>query len=57
MLQNTPAAENILRGMNCNAEHSLYNRHKLFEHRVNRATKKYVVDIDTILFVRQMFDE
>ena len=33
--------------MNYNAEHALYNRHGLFGHGVNRATKKYVVAMDT----------
>lgn len=49
--------QDIRRGMNYNAEHELCNRHKLLGHGVNRATKKYIVGTDTILFVRQMFDE
>lgn len=49
--------KSIQRGMNYNAKHALYNRHKLFGHGVNRATKKYVVNTDTAHFVRQMFDE
>ena len=49
--------QNFRRGMNYNAEHALYSRHKLFGHGINRATKKYVVDTDTTLFVQQMFSE
>lgn len=44
--------------MNYNVKHALYNRHKSCSGMgVNRATKKYVVDTYTALFVRQMFDE
>lgn len=49
--------QNIRRGMNYNAKHALYNKHGLFEHGVNRTTKKYVVATDTTVFSRQRFEE
>lgn len=49
--------QNIYRGMDYNAEHALYNRHKLFGYGVKQDKEEYVVDTDTALFLRQMFDE
>lgn len=43
--------------MDYNAKHALYNGHKPFRYRVDRSTKKYVVDADTAPFVRRMFDK
>ena len=43
--------------MDYNAQHALYNGHKLFGYGVDRATKKYVIDPDTAPFVRRMFAE
>lgn len=50
-------SQNIQRGMDYNAQHALYNGHKLFGYDVDRATKKYVVDPDTAPFVQRMFAE
>ncbi|MDO4428450.1 MAG: recombinase family protein [Atopobiaceae bacterium] len=50
-------SQNIQRGMDYNAQHALYNGHKLFGYGVDKATKKYVVDPDTAPFVQRMFAE
>lgn len=48
-------SQNIQRGMDYNAQHALYNGHKLFGYGVDKATKKYVVDPDTAPFVQRTF--
>lgn len=50
-------SQNIQRGMDYNAQHALFNGHKLFGYGVDRATKKYVADPDTAPFVQRMFAE
>ena len=35
-------SQNIQRGMDYNAQHALYNGHKLFGYDVDRSTKKYI---------------
>lgn len=50
-------SQNIQRGMDYNAQHALYNGHKLFGYGVDKATKKYIVDQDTAPFVQRMFAE
>ena len=37
-------SQNIQRGMDYNAQHALYNGHKLFGYDVDRSTKKYIPD-------------
>lgn len=49
-------AKHIRRGMNYNAEHALYNGHKVWGYGVD-ADKKYVIDNDMAPFVRRMFTE
>ena len=48
-------SQNIQRGMGYNAQHALYNGHKLFGYGVDKATKKYIIDPDTAPFVQRMF--
>lgn len=50
-------SQNIQRGMDYNAQHALYNGHKLFGYGVDKSTKRYVVDPDTAPFVQRMFAE
>ena len=40
-------SQNIQRGMDYNAQHALYNGHKLFGYGVDKSTKRYIVDPDT----------
>lgn len=40
-------SQNIQRGMDYNAQHALFNGHKVWGYGVDRETKKYVVDEDT----------
>lgn len=49
-------AKHIRRGMNYNAEHALYNGHKVWGYDVD-TDKKYVIDNDIAPFVRRMFTE
>ena len=49
-------SQNIRRGMEYNAEHALYNGHKVFGYAVGD-DKRYVVDDSTAPFVRMMFVE
>lgn len=48
-------SQNITRGMDYNAEHCLYNGHRIFGYTVDRSTKKYIADKDTAPFVQRMF--
>lgn len=50
-------SQNIQRGMRYNAEHALYNGHKLFGYSVDKETKKYITDPITAPFVQRMFQE
>ena len=50
-------SQNIQRGMDYNAQHALYNGHKLFGYGVDKSTKRYIVDPDTAPFVQRMFAE
>ena len=50
-------SQNIQRGMDYNAQHALYNGHKLFGYDVDRSTKKYIPDPNTAPFVRWAFKE
>ena len=50
-------SQNIQRGMDYNAQHALFNGHKVWGYGVDRETKKYVVDEDTAPFVQRMFAE
>ena len=50
-------SQNIQRGMDYNAQHALYNGHKLFGYDVDRSTKKYVPDPNTAPFVQWAFGE
>ncbi len=50
-------SQNIQRGMDYNAQHALFNGHKVWGYGVDRETKKYVVDEDTAPFVQLMFAE
>lgn len=47
-------SENIHRGMNFNAEHALYNGHRIFGYKVDE-NKKYIVDDTQAPFVQRMF--
>lgn len=49
--------QNVTRGMNYNAEHALYNGHKLLGYTVDKATKKYIVDEKTAPIVQRIFLE
>ncbi|WP_394952846.1 recombinase family protein [Scardovia wiggsiae] len=49
-------SKHIKRGMNYNAEHALYNGHKVWGYGVD-FNKKYVIDNDIAPFVRRMFTE
>lgn len=46
---------NIKRGMHYNAEHGLYNGHKLLGYDVDRETKKYILDPKTAPIVKKAF--
>lgn len=50
-------SQNIQRGMDYNAQHALYNGHKLFGYDVDRSTKKYIPDPNTAPFVQWAFRE
>lgn len=50
-------SQNIQRGMDYNAQHALYNGHKLFGYDVDRSTKKYIPDPNTAPFVQWAFGE
>ena len=50
-------SQNIQRGMDYNAQHALYNGHKLFGYDVDRSTKKYIPDPNTAPFVQWAFKE
>lgn len=50
-------SQNIQRGMDYNAQHALYNGHKLFGYDVDRSTKKYIADPNTAPFVQWAFKE
>ncbi len=50
-------SQNIQRGMDYNAQHALYNGHKLFGYGVDKSTKRYIVNPDTAPFVQRMFAE
>lgn len=50
-------SQNIQRGMDYNAQHALYNGHKLFGYDVDRSTKKYIPDPNTAPFVQWAFTE
>lgn len=50
-------SQNIQRGMDYNAQHALYNGHKLFGYDVDRSTKKYIPDLNTAPFVQWAFKE
>lgn len=50
-------SQNIQRGMDYNAQHALYNGHKLFGYDVDRSTKKYIPDPSTVPFVQWAFKE
>lgn len=50
-------SQNIQRGMDYNAQHALYNGHKLFGYDVDRSTKKYIPDPSTAPFVQWAFKE
>lgn len=50
-------SQNIQRGMDYNAQHALYNGHKLFGYDVDRSTKKYLPDPNTAPFVQWAFRE
>lgn len=49
-------SENIHRGMNFNAEHALYNGHRIFGYKVDE-NKKYIIDDTQASFVQRMFAE
>ena len=49
--------QNVTRGMNYNAEHALYNGHKLLGYTVDKATKKYIVDKNTAPIIQRLFLE
>lgn len=50
-------SQNTQRGMDYNAQHALYNGHKLFGYDVDRSTKKYIPDPNTAPFVQWAFRE
>lgn len=50
-------SQNIQRGMDYNAQHALYNGHRLFGYDVDRSTKKYIPDPNTAPFVQWAFKE
>lgn len=49
--------QNVTRGMNYNAEHALYNGHKLLGYGVDKATKKYIIDEKNAPVVQRIFLE
>ena len=49
--------QNVTRGMNYNAEHCLYNGHRLLGYDVDKATKKYIVDEKNAPVVQRIFLE
>lgn len=49
-------AQNVTRGLYYNANNALFNGHKLLGYKVGK-DKKYILDDDTVPFVRKIFDD